>query len=61
MLFEAEWQKILVLLEQGKATSRRVKRWDSPALARCSHPAMAAGEVVLAEPRLAAVKKGCEQ
>lgn len=61
MLFEAEWQKILVLLEEGKATSRRVKRWDSPILAPCSHPAVAAGEVVLAEPRLAAERKGCKQ
>lgn len=61
VLFEAEWQRILVLLEQGKATSRRMKRWDSPVPAGCSHPAMAAGGVVLAEPRLAAAKKGSKR
>lgn len=61
VLSEAEWQRILVLLEQGRATSRKMKRWDSPVLVGCSHPAMAAGGVVLAEPRLAAVRKGSKR
>ena len=51
----------MVLLEPGKALSRRMKRWDSPVPAGCSHPAMAAREVVLAEPRLAAVRKESKQ
>lgn len=60
-LFEAARQRTLVLPEQGKGTSRRRKRWDSPVPAGCSQPAMTAHKAVLAEPKLAAMRKGSKR